>query len=165
MYSLKQILNELSMFDKALEFSLDTHQGQYRRFSQLPYSLHTIRTMKNVRDFGGDINQQIIALLHDTIEDSKNKKETLDKIKDEFPAKIANAVLLLTKERGINYINYISKLAKKSNDVFMIKLSDMLDNLRDNPSSKQFQKYKEAVLFLMKQGYKIPHQLKSILEI
>lgn len=59
----------MSQFDlkKAVEIAQKAHTGQFREGNNEPYINHPLRVMEAVKGYGEDY--QIVAVLHDTIED------------------------------------------------------------------------------------------------
>ena len=56
---------------EALEFALCAHGGQTRKGgdNKVPYASHLLQVAGLVQEHGGDIEQALAALLHDTVED------------------------------------------------------------------------------------------------
>ena len=54
---------------EALAFALDAHAGQTRKGTDAPYASHLLQVAGLVLECGGDVEQAIAALLHDTLED------------------------------------------------------------------------------------------------
>ena len=54
----------------ALEFARNAHRNQTRKYTGLPYVGHVLAVSEIVAAHGGDDNQIIAALLHDTVEDT-----------------------------------------------------------------------------------------------
>ncbi len=134
------------MFEKALEFALEKHKGQYRKNTHIPYYWHPINVAKNIEEFKASKNIELLmtaALLHDTVEDCKNV--TLEKIAKKFGYMVASLVDELTSnEKEITKIGkteYLkNKMTKLSSYGLVIKLSDRLDNVRSlKETTKQFQ--------------------------
>lgn len=57
------------MIDKAIEFAVRAHEGQYRKGSMRPYILHPIEVADIVSAMTDDVEVISAAYLHDTIED------------------------------------------------------------------------------------------------
>ena len=55
---------------KVLDFARQAHAGQKRKYDDKPYITHPIEVSKIVERNGGDLNQQMAALLHDVLEDT-----------------------------------------------------------------------------------------------
>lgn len=89
-----------------------------------------------------------MALVHDLIEDTD---VTYDQISDcmGFPETVIKEVLvLLTKEKGKDYIEYIKDLRESNNlYAYVIKLSDIKDHLlqKDTLTDKLKEKYWNAI--------------------
>ncbi len=79
--------------EKALNFCIFYHEGQYRKSGE-EYAVHPILVAYIVANYGGDKEMIIAALLHDVVEDTEC---TIEQIKDEFSASVANLVEGLTK--------------------------------------------------------------------
>ena len=54
---------------EALAFALEAHAGQTRKGTDAPYASHLLQVAGLVLECGGDLDQGMAALLHDTIED------------------------------------------------------------------------------------------------
>jgi len=154
-------LVEIDQVAQAKDIARDVHKGQQRKGSPLPYIVHPMRVYHRAKKRGLSEKHQILAILHDVYEDAKNLQQTLKKIKEIFGDKIAKLVVVLSHEKGVNYKEYLLSLAKKSTTAFAVKLLDMEDNLSDKPSSKQKEKYKNALEYIMSQGIKIEPKIKD----
>ena len=155
------MINELSMIDKAKDFAQQMHVGQSRKVSKQPYILHPYRVFQAAVASGYSKDIQLTALLHDTYEDTKNKSYAEDKIKSLFGNKIWLFVKLLSHDKGTDYNNYILQLSKRSNIALTVKLLDMIENLKDNPSPKQKSKYFNGLVYLLNNNVKIDNKLES----
>lgn len=56
-------------FDQALSYASRLHRGQVRKGAQIPYVAHLMAVASLVLEHGGDEEEAIAALLHDSIED------------------------------------------------------------------------------------------------
>lgn len=81
----------MSMRLIALAYDLagKAHEGQRRRGNGEPYVNHPIRVARTVAEAGGDEEQVVAAVLHDTVEDSNL---TLQDIEENFGAGICHLV-------------------------------------------------------------------------
>lgn len=91
------------------------------------------------------MTQKVIALLHDTIEDTDT---TFDEIKEEFNEHIARCVQLLSHPKGYSYKEYIEEV-KKEPDAVAVKIADIVDNMSDSPSDNAINKGSYGISELM----------------
>jgi (p)ppGpp synthase/HD superfamily hydrolase len=54
---------------KALELAFEIHQSQSRKATSIPYLSHVLTVSATVMEFGGNEDQCIASLLHDSLED------------------------------------------------------------------------------------------------
>jgi (p)ppGpp synthase/HD superfamily hydrolase len=80
-------------FESALVSSCALHFGQERKANGAPYISHPLAVAALVAEFGGDEEQAIAALLHDTMEDCGVTRES---IAARYGAEVANIVWLCT---------------------------------------------------------------------
>jgi (p)ppGpp synthase/HD superfamily hydrolase len=110
----------------ALELATAAHRGQvYPSPEREPYICHPIRVMEALEE--GD--DQIVALLHDVLEDTSVDVAELRELG--FDEHIVRAVLLLTHDSTVPYADYIERLAHDPL-ARRVKLADLADNLRNN---------------------------------
>jgi (p)ppGpp synthase/HD superfamily hydrolase len=113
-------------FEDALTVAIEAHRGQlYPAPEPEPFILHPLRVMLGVT--AG--TAQIVALLHDVVEDSRL---TLGDLADMgYDQSVLNAVDCLSRRSGEPYVDYIERAAtdKLAREV---KLSDLSDNLANN---------------------------------
>lgn len=141
-------LLKLSEFDRALILATYHHRGVLDKGGE-PYILHVLRVMMAVETE----EQRVAALLHDLLEDTDMVEEDLRRLK--FSPETVQSVLLLTREKGDDYEEYIRRLAK--NPVSRkVKLADLQDNQKKerlpNPlkeeDMKRLEKYRAAEAYL-----------------
>ena len=132
---------------KAVAFATEKHQGQVDRAGQ-PYIGHPLAVAKMVK--GED--EKIVAVLHDTVEDSD---ATVEEIRAKFGDKVAEAVSCLTHRPGVPYMDYVKGI-KGNNLARVVKLADLTHNmdLRRLPEvtdedMKRIEKYKKAYDYLV----------------
>lgn len=118
------------------------HHGQCRRDKVTPYFTHLERVADRV-----DYALKPIAWLHDIVEDTAVTLLHLEALG--FPEWIIAAVGALTHLEGEPYVDYLKRV-KSVPDALVVKFADIRDNLSDNPTGKQVEKYKEALKFLEK---------------
>ena len=122
----------------AYEYAAAMHEGQFRKSGE-PYITHPISVAVIVTELELDTDSVCAALLHDTIEDCKDKTN-LDVLKKKFGTEVAELVDGLTKLTDIHFENKedesIENLRKmflamsKDIRVILIKLADRLHNMR-----------------------------------
>ncbi len=115
--------NEL--YDLALRMAIRAHEGQ-RDKSGREYVMHPIRVAERCKD----PKAKIVALLHDTIEDTDVTAEYLRS--QGFPEEIIEGVLSVTKQEGEegeeNYEDFVLRAAKNPLGK-EVKLADLEDNM------------------------------------
>ena len=134
---------------RAYQTALDAHNGQVDK-SGADYINHPLTVAAQVSD---DVSAIIVALLHDTIEDTAL---TLDELRTKIPLTDAeaDALSLLTHDETIPYFDYVAAI--KSNELARrVKVADLRHNSDlsriKNPSPKDFarvEKYQTALKLL-----------------
>jgi len=81
------------LFEEALQFALAAHKNQLRKGTQVPYVSHLLAVASIVLDYGGDEDEAIAALLHDSVEDCGVDPE---EIRTRFGDKATNIVVACT---------------------------------------------------------------------
>jgi len=112
----------MATIEKALQIAAKAHEGQKDK-EGLPYILHPLRAMMSVQ---GE-EAQIVAILHDVIEDTS---VTADDLRHAgFGEKIVAAMLCVTHRKDEPYADYVVRC--KANEVARrVKLADLTDNSR-----------------------------------
>lgn len=131
---------------KAFIVAIKAHQGQKDKGGK-PYILHPIRVALNVK--GKD--ERIVALLHDVIEDTNYTIDNLDFLTKEQK----DALLLLTHDKSVPYMEYIRKV-KKNKIASKVKLADLEQNMNlkrlktvSDKDLKRLEKYTRAKEILL----------------
>ena len=142
--------HEMNAVKKVEAIATKAHEGQCRRDGVTPYIEHPKAVAAIV---GGDEKAEMVAWLHDVIEDTAKKDKDKRKVRNSLkkkgvPSDVIEAVDLMTHSKGKSYGKYLepiksSPLAKK------VKIADMLANLSDSPTKKQIKKYSRGLLFLL----------------
>ncbi len=153
-------MNKINEAEKLAEFM---HADQKRRSGE-DYIEHPKRVAEAIKKLGYDEDVISAALLHDT-EDYKNFNEMIQIIHERFGDKVYHLVVLMTHVSEIPYNNYIYDIAIMSEEAIAIKWQDMIDNTNDVIPEKQFNKYRNALIFLNEKGIDIPELLKKRLRI
>ena len=109
------------LYDKALQIATLAHAGQYDKAGE-DYILHPLRVAERCES----PKAKIVALLHDTIEDTDVTEEYLRQ--QGFPSDIIDAVLSVTRREGEDYEAYIRRAA--ANPIgLQVKIADLEDNM------------------------------------
>lgn len=100
------------------------HSGELDKAGK-PILGHLVRVLLRVQAAGGDLNQQIAALLHDAIESGRTT--SLELIAEGVPPAAVDLVFQLSRPAGLNYFGYIEEVACKPRAA-LIKCCDLMDN-------------------------------------
>ena len=101
-------------------FAEGKHAGQKDK-AGLPYVEHPRAVAARVESE----EEKIVALLHDTVEDTD---ATIDEIRELFGSTIADAVALLTHDDSVPYMEYVAKV-KENPIARAVKLADLTHNM------------------------------------
>jgi (p)ppGpp synthase/HD superfamily hydrolase len=66
-------------FTRALEFACAAHADQTKKGTNTPYAAHLLGVASLVLEAGGDQNEAVAAVLHDTLEDTDTTRKQLRK--------------------------------------------------------------------------------------
>ncbi len=134
------------LLQEALELAIIYHDGQ--KYNDEPYVLHCIRVAARC----STKILKIIALLHDTIEDTSLTYEEILKV---FGPNVANTVQCLSRLPGEAYHGSYIQRVKENEFARIVKIADLEENLfycyLPNPSPigiKNKYKYEKALKFL-----------------
>ncbi len=78
-------------FREALGFAAEVHGGDLRKGTEIPYVSHLLSVCALVLEDGGDEEEAIAALLHDTLEDHPEEVKREDLV-ERFGARVADLV-------------------------------------------------------------------------
>lgn len=139
-------MNEL--LEKAAQLCLTKHKGQTDKVGKA-YFLHPMRVaMACATD-----EERIVAMLHDTIEDTDVTPEYL--IAEGFPQYIVDAILSVTRPEDESYEDFILRCVLNSIGR-QVKLRDLEDNMNilrldtiDAKMAERFNKYLRAHRYLI----------------
>jgi (p)ppGpp synthase/HD superfamily hydrolase len=120
----------------AIAIASEAHAGQLDKAGK-PYIAHPLYVMSQMHG----IESQIVAVLHDVIEDSA--WTITDLVRQGFPPLIIEAIEAITKKQGESYTDYILRV--KSNAIaHQVKIADVRHNMDisriDHPTVKDFQR-------------------------
>lgn len=119
-----------------------------------PYIIHCLRVMYNLNSDDQDLN--IIAVLHDLIEDCPEEWSLIKLHEQGFSQRVLNALTLLTHRKDVPYDDYI-KAISHNHDAVLVKRADLRDNsditrLKGLTKSDldRMEKYQRAYTYLSK---------------
>ncbi len=142
----------MSTLENAIVLATTQHAGQLDKAGQ-PYILHPLRLMLQF----SNPTLQIIAVLHDILEDTATTAEDLKALG--FSAEIIQSIQALTKQTGESRLE-TAKRTVLNPLATQVKYVDVLDNMNltriNNPTARDFarlEEYKE-VLEIFKQAKK-----------
>lgn len=125
-----------SRFLQALEFAFKLHINQHRKGTDIPYFSHLMAVTSLVCEDGGDEDQTIAAVLHDTVEDHGGYK-TLAEIRLLFGEHVADIVATCSDSFTLpkppweqRKTDYLAHLKNASPDARRVSLADKLHNAR-----------------------------------
>lgn len=132
----------MTQLARARRLAIKIHKGQYRRGGQ-PYIVHNYRV---ARRMGTEV-EKAVAWLHDALEmaDSTHIEQLVNGGISDF--NILYAVNDLTHYKGCSYMEYIKQVGHNPLAV-RVKVADIIDNLLDQPSNRQKEKYLQALQYL-----------------
>lgn len=132
---------------KALKLSFKVHKDQIDK-SGMPYVYHPFHLAEQM----SDEYTTIVALLHDIVEDTDYT--ITDLISMGYPAEVIDAIKLMTHDKSVPYMDYVSEIAKNP-IAKAVKLADLKHNSDltrlDNITQKDLdraEKYKKAIEIL-----------------
>ena len=132
---------------KALKLCFEAHKNQLDK-SGMPYVFHPFHLAEQM-----ETEETVVAaLLHDVMEDTDYTAEDLKEMG--FDGDVLDALLLLTHQDGVDYMDYVKKI--KSNPIAKaVKLADLTHNSDltrldtvDQKALERKEKYKKAIEFL-----------------
>jgi (p)ppGpp synthase/HD superfamily hydrolase len=129
------------MFSKALRIATKYHEGQFDKAGK-PYILHPIAVAMKAQTQA----EEVVALLHDTVEDTDYTEEML---REDFPKHIADAVIAMTKREGETYVEFVLRI-KETPVARKVKMYDMEHNMSDRGV-----KIKDSLMERYKKGYAV----------
>ena len=137
----------MSNYELALKIATEAHKGQVDK-AGVPYINHPLTVASLVETE----EEKIVALLHDTIEDTSITEQDL--LNYGFSNKIVEAVKLLTHNKNVPYMDYVAKI--KDNELARkVKIADLTHNsdlsrLKEitDKDKKRYEKYQKALLYL-----------------
>lgn len=172
---LTQLISEIcgapsADIDDALSTAQLAHLGQTRRSGEA-YIEHPKEVARIVYSLYNDPVLCAAALLHDSLEDAVDQGnfESIDDLKTMIAASFGDPrigtealriVQSLTHNKNVPYSEYVTSLLGDPS-ALRVKLSDMLHNLRSNPSPRQLEKYSKTLQTLQNASGGIPQGINQ----
>lgn len=128
------------LLELAINLASTYHKGQKDKTGHI-YILHPLRVMENVTT----VKEKIVAVLHDIVEDTNITLEYL--IVLGFHNDIIQAINCLTRDKSINYFDYVKNI-KNNTLAKTVKKADLMDNMRDGCPKNLLKRYKKALEIL-----------------
>lgn len=136
------------LLDKAALICVTKHAGQRDKMG-CAYFQHPMRVAMRCRTD----EEKMVALLHDTIEDTDITAEYL--LAEGFPQSVVDGILSVTKREGESYEDFVAR-TKQNPLGRVVKLHDLEDNLDifrltalDADMTARYNKYLAARRFLL----------------
>ena len=145
---------------KALKISFQAHKNQLDK-SGIPYVYHPFHLAEQM----DDEYSVCVALLHDVVEDTEM---TIDDLTEQgFPREVTEALLLMTHDDSVPYMDYIKKI-KTNSLATKVKLADLehnsdltrLDEIND-AALERADKYRQA-MFLLRSVERVERKIKVV---
>lgn len=114
-------IENVDLLSKALNIATKAHDGQIDK-AGAPYIFHPIRVANRC----SSDEERIVALLHDTIEDTDVTPGYL--LSEGFPRSIVDAILSVTRNDDESYDEFV-KRARLNSIGRQVKLHDLEDNM------------------------------------
>lgn len=132
-------------FAQAVDYARIAHAHQVRKGSDIPYIYHLLGVASLVIEHGGNEDQAIAGLLHDTVEDGGARHEHT--IRAQFGDRVADIVMACTdgdaegkaehktlEEKREDWerrkLAYLEKLASEPDEALLVSACDKLHNAR-----------------------------------
>lgn len=141
------------IYDEAIRIARIAHRGQYRNDGITSYIKHPFE----LADMFDDYLDKAIAILHDAVEDGKDKGITFEYV-EEYLSAISDDTKAITYIveglRDLTHIKtestYMQYVDKIRSEYIKFKVGDMTLNMTDSPTDYQKQKYRKAMRILLK---------------
>ena len=130
-------------FIQAIKVALKQHDGQ-KSLDGRPYISHCLEVAQLVCQFGGCNEAEIVAVLHDVLEDTQGYSQA--KMEEDFGKEITQSVCLLTEPKGpwfVQKINYLRNITKADDLTLLVCCCDKIHNLETILS--EYSKQREQV--------------------
>lgn len=123
--------------ERALEFAIKAHEGQFRKGTNIPYIVHPLEAAYIVDKLTDDMDVVAAAVLHDVVEDAG---VTVRELKELFGERVARFVEAVSEDRSFNEdikitwkerkLKTITEISRGPKEVKLVALGDKLSNMR-----------------------------------
>lgn len=131
---------DLDLVSIAIDFASEVHEHQQPRANGNPYATHPLEValigVVELQDW--DVKSTLVDVLHDTVEDSKDREVTSARISTLFGHVVHDDVQALTRMPGEK--GYLHRIRNGNIRVQMTKAKDRLHNLR-NPDTRDLTRF------------------------
>lgn len=135
----------------AIRIAMDAHEND--TYNNQPYILHPLRVMLAVNQ--ANRADQVVAVLHDVIEDHPEYREVILGSGSGFHSGIVQALNAITRREDENYKTYILRVAENpcATRVKLVDLHDNLSQMQYNSSKEHLRsRYIDAIETLERYG-------------
>jgi (p)ppGpp synthase/HD superfamily hydrolase len=138
-----------NLLERAIQIAIEAHAGQTDKAGE-PYILHPLRVMFSL----DAIDHKIVGVLHDVVEDCKDKGWTFERLEKEgFSPRIIDAIRAISKLDGEEIDDYLKRV--ESNRIALaVKLKDLKDNMDmtriSDPTDKDLERIKRYTYTLQR---------------
>ena len=146
--------DDISMIEKAYKVASEAHKNQFRKSGE-PYIIHPLNVAIILADLKLDKETIVAGILHDVVEDTEI---TFEDLTGEFPEEVVEALRYLTRDKSMNYFDYIrnirkNPIAKKVKQADLLHNSDVTrlsdcENMSTEQISRLHGRYKRALEIL-----------------
>jgi len=137
----------MSKLDEAIKLASWYHKDQ--KYADEPYINHLERVCQNVKDCNYGEDYQVVAILHDIIEDTDCTPLEIEK---QFGGEIRDAVVDITHPKNMEYVKYLD-MALTNPIAKVVKFCDIMENIRTsyiNEGCENLQlKYEKAIKYMI----------------
>ena len=156
-------MKDTPLINKAKMLAGKAHEGQFRKYSGMPYIVHPIEVATIIQTVEHSDEMIAAALLHDVVEDTEYSFEDIAKEVSPEVAKLVEGLTDVSKpqdgNRKVRKALDKDHLAKQNAEVQTIKLADVISNSQDikanDPSfAKVYIEEMKALLEVLDKGDK-----------
>lgn len=140
------------MIERARDLARRAHDETHAEYNGKPYFVHPERVAQLTATLTDDPLAQVVAYLHDTVEDTNL---TLDDIRAQFGAEVAEGVAALTRDKEReSYTDFVARAAAQPRSR-VVKLADLRANIEcfNDPACtkppERLKRYRDAEAYIL----------------